>query len=288
MNIRQLKTFLAVAETGTFSAAGEAVGLSHSAISLHIKALESALGTALVDRSRRPPVLTAKGHALVERSRRMIDLMDEISALGSDESLVGSLDVGVVPSAIIDLVPPALAEMRKRQPKLKLQIRTGLSGELAARVRGGELDVAIATEPEQLIEGLRFRTIWQEPLVVIIPREWPELSVREVLLNRPFIWFSRATWAGQQIERRLIEMGIFVRDTMEVDSLIAVTALVRHGLGVSIVPRRKDGAALPPEIRTLPFGEPQYTRTLVQIERRNIPKARLANALYDQLLALVP
>jgi len=218
----------------------------------------------------------------------MIDLMAEIAGLGSEESLVGALDVGVVPSAMIDLLPPALAEIRRHHPKLRLQIRTGLSGELAARVRGGELDVAIATHPGHQLEGLRCRTIWLEPLVVITPSAWAPRSVEELLLSEPFIWFSRSTWAGQQIERRLVEMGIVVRDTMEVDSLIAVTALVRHGLGMSIVPQRANAKPLPAEIRAQPFGTPQFTRTLAQIERPNNPKSRLMDALYAQLANLAP
>jgi DNA-binding transcriptional LysR family regulator len=286
MNLRQLRSFLAVSETGTVSAAGQTIGLSHSAISQHIKALENELGTALLDRSRRPPVLTEKGQALVDRSRRMLDLLDEIAGLGSDESLIGALDVGVVPSTMIDLVPPALAELRRDHPGLKLKIRTGLSGELAARVRGGELDVAIATAPDYAVEGLRSRTIWQEPLVVIAPANLPAMTADQLLRTQPFIWFSRSTWAGQQIERRLLDMGLMVNETMEVDSILAVTALVRHGLGVSIIPHRANAPPLPPEITPLPFGTPQFTRQLAQIERPNNPKARLADALYAQLVSM--
>jgi molybdate transport repressor ModE-like protein len=65
MNLRQLKTLVELAETGSFSAAGRAVGLSHSAVSLHVKALEEELNVQLVDRSRRPPTLTNRGLALV-------------------------------------------------------------------------------------------------------------------------------------------------------------------------------------------------------------------------------
>lgn len=283
MNLRQLRSFLAVSETGTFSAAGQSIGLSHSAISHHIKALEEELGTLLLDRSRRPPVLTATGHALVAQSRRMIDLVDEIASLGSDESLVGALDAGVVPSAMIDILPPALSSLRDHHPELKLKIRTGLSGELASRVRGGELDVAIVTAPDHSIDGLRTRVIRREPLVVIAPASSRTTPADKLLREEPFIWFSRATWAGQQIEQRLFEMGMLVNETMEVDSLIAVTALVQHGLGISIVPWRQDASPLPPGICAFPFGDPQHTRTLAQIERRNNPKARLADALYDQL-----
>ncbi len=98
-SLRQLKTFIAIAETGTFSAAGAVIGLSHSAVSLHVKALEGELGVQLIDRGRRPPVLTDRGHALLDCARRMVDLLDEMAALGAESGLIGSISAGVVPSA---------------------------------------------------------------------------------------------------------------------------------------------------------------------------------------------
>lgn len=284
MNIRQLKTFIAIAQTGTFTAAGEAVGLSHSAVSLHVKALEAELGVDLIDRSRRPPVLTDRGLALVDCARRMVDLMDEMAALGSEAGLIGSISAGVVPSAIADLMPPALAKMRELHPKLKVRIHSGLSGELAALVRSGELDVAISTAPERALDGVEVRTIVAEPLYVIAPADQPEMPVEQLLSSLPFIWFSRKTWAGQQIERLMLNEGIVVREDMEVDSLVAITSLVSHGLGVSVVPHHPRAPPLPPGIRRLPFGDPQHTRRLALLERPKNPKRPLADALLAALI----
>ena len=283
MNLRQLRTFVAIAENGTFSAAGEAVGLSHSAVSLHVKALEEELGVPLIDRSRRPPVLTDRGLALVDCSRRMIDLMDEMAALGSEAGLIGSIRAGVVPSAMNDLMPPALAKMRALHPKLKVRIHTGLSSELAVLLRNGDLDVAVSTAPERPLDGVEARTIIEEPLYIIAPREPASVAIEDLLGELPFVWFSRKTWAGQQIERLLLNEGIIVRDDMEVDSLIAVTALVSHGLGVSVVPHRLSAPPFPDDIRSTTFGRPQYTRELALLERTKNPKRRLADALLSSL-----
>lgn len=283
MNLRQLKTFIAIAEARTFTAAGEVVGLSHSAVSLHVKALEDELGVRLIDRSRRPPVLTDRGLALVDCSRRMVDLMDEMVALGAEEGLIGAIRAGVVPSAMNDLMPPALAKMRSLHPKLKVRIHTGLSGELATMVRGGELDVAISTAPERGLAGVEARTIVSEPLFVIVPSDQPDLPVEELLSSLPFVWFSRKTWAGQQIERLLLREGIVVRDDMEVDSLLAVSSLVSHGLGVSVVPQHPHAPPFTDGIRSVPFGNPQYSRRLALLERPKNPKRRLADALFAAL-----
>ena len=283
MNLRQLRTLVAIAEQGSFTAAGNAVGLSHSAISLHVKALEQELGVALVDRAKRPPRLTARGAALVEQARRMAALVDEIRALGSDEVLAGSLAVGVVPTAMVHLLPPALARLRALHPKLAIRVRTGLSSELAQAVHMAEIDVAVATRPEIAPEGLALHQIAREPLVVIAPGDTVEDTDTELIAAHPFIWFSRKTWAGQQIERLLHTRRLHPREAMEVDSLEAIEALVAHGLGVSVVPERP-GAPLPPTLRRVAFGSPQAARHLALIERDSNPKARLAAALHTQLV----
>jgi DNA-binding transcriptional LysR family regulator len=283
MNLRQLRTLVAIAEQGSFTAAGNAVGLSHSAISLHVKALEQELGVALVDRSKRPPRLTARGAALVEQARRMATLVDEIRALGSDEVLAGSLAVGVVPTEMVHLLPPALARLKALHPKLAIRVRTGLSSELAQAVHMAEIDVAVVTRPDIAPEGLVLHQIAREPLVVIAPGDAAEDTDAELIAAHPFIWFSRKTWAGQQIERLLHARGLHPREAMEVDSLEAIEALVAHGLGVSVVPERP-GAPLAPTLRRLPFGSPQAARHLALIERDSNPKARLAAALHTQLV----
>lgn len=286
MNLRHLRTLIAISEHPTFFAAARALNLSHSAVSLHVKTLEDQLQAPLVDRSRRPPILTERGHALVERARRMMDLLDEISALGSDERLVGALTVGVVPTALVDLLPPALAALRKAHPDLRIAVRTGFSSELAQLLRQRDIDVAIATAPNAPADDLTFRTIAHEPLFVIAPADAAEETDEALLKAHPFIWFNRKSWAGQQIEQLLHGRGIPVREAMAVDMLEAIEALVRNGLGVSVVPQRAGAAPFPAGLRIAPFGDPQAVRTLAMIERPGNPKSRLTDALLTQLRAV--
>ena len=283
MQIRQLKTLLAVADHGAFSAAGAAIGLSHSAVSLHMKALEEGLGAPLFDRATRPPTINSRGLALVERAQRMIELLDEIAGLGSDATLAGALSVGVVPTAMIDLMPPALGALKAQHPAVAIRIRTGPSGELALRVRNGDIDVAVATAPDAPQEGLRVRGIADEPLFVLAPSDAQGANDADLLTTLPFIQFSRETWAAQQIERRILARGLRVRPSMEVDSLEAIEALARNGLGVSIVPQRTGATGFANGLRVEPFCQPQAHRQLVLLERVGNPKSRLADAFLDRL-----
>ncbi len=283
MNLHFLRTIVAVSQYPTFVAAGAALGLSHSAVSVHVKALERELQTALVDRKRRPPVLTDKGIALVEHAKRILEITDEIKALASDTSLIGSLTLGVVPSSLINLVPPALAMLRRTHPRVQLQIRADLSQELTQQVRNRDIDAAIVTAPAGPLDGLRVQRICVEPLNVIAPGDAPENTVRALLGAHPFIWFNRRAWAGQQIERYLIDHKIHVRPVLEVDSLEAIEALVRHGIGISIAPQRACAPPYTGDLKVLPLGSPQIGRELVLIERVNNPRSRLADALFREL-----
>ncbi|MEM9060929.1 MAG: LysR substrate-binding domain-containing protein [Pseudomonadota bacterium] len=282
INPRHLASLEAIAAHGTFSAAGDATGRSHSAISLHIKALEEELGTIVIDRAARPLALTSDGLALLEQAQRFRRVMEDIHAIAHRDVLSGTLAVGIVPTVMSHLAPPALAEMRSAHPAVQLEIRTGLSGELARAVALGELDAAVITGPDLPPEDLTLDTISEDGLVVIAPDGARGRRDAELLTSHPFIWFSRKTWAGQQIERRLLDRGIRVRAAMEVDSLEAISALVAHRLGVSIVPE----AGLPETgLVRVPFCDPQATRRVVLATRPRSTKGRLTAALLSGLRA---
>jgi DNA-binding transcriptional LysR family regulator len=286
MNLRFLRTMIAIAEHPTFQAAGAAMGLSHSAVSLQVKALEEELRVALVDRSRRPPVLTDRGLALVEHARRMMEISDEIAALGDDAGLVGSLAVGAVPTELATLLPPALAALQGRHPRLRVSVRAELSDDLARLVQSRELDVAIVSESDAPLAGLLARPICAEPLFVIAHADAAGETDEELLRANPFILFSRRSWIGRQIERRLHERGIRVREVMEINSLEAVEAMVRNGLGVSIAPQRAGALAFAAPLKVAPFCAPQMARNVQLIEREANPRHRLTGALLEELRRL--
>ena len=169
MNLRALETMVALAEHRSLTQAADALGLSHSAVSLQLKALEDELGVALANRTHRPMKLTAHGLALVERARQVLSGIEQIRAIGRSDELVGSLRVGVVPSALTGLMPTALAALAEAHPRLRLQVRSDLSADLAHEVRGGDLDVAILTGTEEPPGGLVTHRIGREPLFVLAP-----------------------------------------------------------------------------------------------------------------------
>ena len=283
MELRHLKTLVAVADYGGFAAAGEAIGLTQSAVSLHVKALEDGLGTVLFDRSRRPPILNAAGGDLVERAREIVRLCAELEGSVEGRDIAGMLELGAIPTVLTGVLPGALAAMRRTHPGLLVRLTSGLSAEVARRVQKGELDAGIVTEPVDLAAGLSWHPFVAEPLVVIAPKDAQEESDHALLESRPFIRFRRFAWAGQLIDARLRDRGIKVRTGMEVDSLEAISLLVSHGLGVSVVPLRSVPTPFPPGLRRVEFGKPAVRRVVGLVERTGNPKAAFVRALHDIL-----
>ncbi|TLP61615.1 LysR family transcriptional regulator [Parasedimentitalea maritima] len=281
MNLRFLRTVVAVSQYPTFVAAGEAMGLSHSAVSVHIKTLEDELQITLVDRKKRPPVLTDRGIALVEHAQKIFEIVDDIKSLTHEETLIGSITMGVVPSTLVNLVPPAIASLRAAHPKLHIKIKTGLSADLAQQVRNRDLDMAVVTEPDRPLANLRAQVICTEPLQLLAPKSAQNMTEKELFANYQFIWFNRQTWAGQQIERHILDRKIHVESAMEVSALEAVESLVRHGIGISVVPQQMCAPKDRPDLTVRDFGSQDLARKLIMLDRNNNPRRRLSDALFD-------
>ena len=230
MDLKHLKTLIAIAENGSFAAAGEAIGLTQSAISL-----------------------------LIDRARTIVEQCEGLSDIATGEAFSGSLDIGSVPTLLSGILPPALSAIRGSHPDIRIRVSSGLSADLVGRVHKGELDVAVVTEPSQLQTGLSWHMFAKEPLMVIAPEGTVGETDRELLDAGPFIRFQRYAWAGRLIDTHLKDRGIRVHTGMEIDSLEAIASMVKHGLGVSVVPDR------------------------AAVERRDNPKIHLIRALVEIL-----
>lgn len=287
MDVRILKTLVAVAEHGTFAAAANAVGLSPSAVSMQIQALEQHLAAELFDRSRRPPVLNAKGMALLPTARKIIGLHDSLrDTAASPDEFVGRLRLGTIPTALSSFVPAVLAGLTAAYPLLEIQIATGMNTPLFKMLNNEELDAAIMGEPPSLPGGLLWRPFVKEAICVIAPPDTTGETAEELLCMYPYIKLLRGAWQLRMIEEQTAKMELSLHTIMQLDSIEAVTMMVQHGLGVSIVPRRSVEKLLRLPLKVVPFGKPPLYRTLGLVQIQGSPKNHLCNAVFDQLITV--
>ncbi len=286
MDIKTLNTLIAIVDHRGFAAAGAAVGLSPSGVSLQIKSLEDEFRLTLFDRSTRPPSLTADGRAFVARARAVIAGWQRLTESLAPDAIVGVLELGAVPTVVSGTLPLALARLRRHSPELRIRLTTGLSHELEQLLGKGALDAAAMSQPEALAPGLTWSAFCTEPLAVIAPADSAGETDREILTRSPFIRFKRFAWAGRLIDDELRRRAITVDSPMEVDTLEGIFGLVASGLGVSVVPRRNLARPFPANLRVVPFGDPPVTRSLGILQRADNPRAGFVARLFDELVAV--
>lgn len=285
MSIRDLRTFLAIAEGGSFAAAARAVRRTQSAVTVQMRALEEEVGATLFDRARRPPLLNEAGRALVPRAREAVEAYDRLFERAGERPVEGHLRLGAVPSVVTGVLPRALVALRERAPGLHVELAMGPSRDLVERLERGQVDAAIVSDLLEGGAGLAWSPFAREPLVLIAPPDAPARRADELIASYPYIRYTRQAWVGQLIERLLKRRRLKPQESMTLDTLEAVTAMVGHGLGVSIVPLREGREPPGAAVRPVPFPGPPTCRTLGLAHAPSHPKAALAEMLLAALKA---
>ncbi len=250
MDTVRLEVFRSVAREGGFSAAARALGRSQPSVSQVVAALEDEVGQRLFRREGRKVVLTQAGQVLLEHADRILDEIARAMAhLARAATLQeGRLALGTTDTLACHLLPPVLAEFRRRFAGIDLRIETRPSPVIAERVAARELDVGIVTLP--IRTRLETELLVPHADVVITPREHPlagrkRLRIRD-LAEQPLILLDRTTATRAFIESELAQPP---RVAMETSSVEVLIRLVELGFGISVVPeiavRRANLARIP-------------------------------------------
>ncbi len=285
MSIRDLRTFLAIAEEGSFAAAARIVRRTQSAVTVQMRTLEESFGTVLFDRTKRPPLLNEAGRALVAKATEVVQAYDRLYQHGAGAIVAGHVRVGVVPSVITGLMPQALLLLRAHYPDMHVDLSMGLSRDLVERVHRGSLDAAIVSD---LLEGgasLQWSPLLREPLVLIAPLDAPRRPALALVESLPFIRYARQAWVGQSIDQFLKKRRLQVNEAMTLDTLEAITTMVHHGLGVSIVPLRAGPSPFALPVRVARFPAPVAQRVIGLVHAPSNAKASLIEAMLETLRA---
>jgi DNA-binding transcriptional LysR family regulator len=289
-SIRTLKTFLAVARHGSFSAAAREIGLTAAAVGLQIRALEADLNQTLFDRSGRAVVLNTAGRSLIEPMKELVARYEALPAVRDGEQLTGTVVVGTLVSALMGAFADGLWALMGEHPGLEFKLFAGQSADFALRVDRGELDAAvIAQPPNRFPANLVWTALYSEPLVLIVPRR-PHFAMPadslDILTQSPFLRFDRQAWTGHLVNQALEQCGATVREGMELNSVEAIVALVRQGFGVSIVPKlanvqwSRDRA-----LRIVPMPGVAVQRHVGLLERKQHSRKRFTDAIKAYFLS---
>ncbi len=179
----QLRSFLAIVDTGSFTRAGERVNKTQSAVSMHVRRLEQQLGCALFVKQGRAAKLTSEGERLIEFARRMMQVEAGAIAALSRKGLKGSVRLGIPDDYAEAFLADILASFNRRHPLVEVSVVCENSVELGAQIHSGAIEIALVTDHEGLVG---FELIREEPLVWVAAKRFnPERGAR-------FLWRREA------------------------------------------------------------------------------------------------
>ena len=242
MEIRQLRAFVAIAESGTFTAGALRVHVTQAAISMQIRQLETEIGAKVFVRAPRHVILTEAGEQLLRRARHILRehdaALDEIAELAGAER--GRLRIGSASAMVLtEPLPLILKELRKQHPAAEIAVTSGTSEVLVDQILAGEVDVAFVSLPVDE-RGIKTERLSEDQLVAIA-------SPRHKLAKQRTI--SAYTLAGERLilgerggnTRRLIDQffaqaGVALHVAMELSRQQAIKRMVEEDMGVGIVP----------------------------------------------------
>lgn len=247
--VTELRHFLLIADSGSFTRAATRAHLTQPALSAAIRRLETHMGARLLDRGRSGATLTAAGHALVPSARAAIAAIEageravaEIAGLRA-----GEVRLAAGATACTYLLPAGLARYRKAHPNIRFLLRETTTDEALDDLHAGNIDIAV-------VAGASGEPWFVDELIVVAA---PDFELPDQLERAPFIAFRRGSTSRALLDGAFPQAEI----VMELGSIAAIKGNVRAGIGLALVSRHA-------VVRDL------AERSLVRIKTENTPIAR--------------
>lgn len=243
MDLNNLRTFIVVAETGSFSQAAERLYLTQPAISKRIAGLEQQLNRRLFDRLGREITLTEAGRALLPRAYRLLDVLDDTErALNNlDGEVGGKLSLATSHHIGLHRLPPLLRRFTQKFPKVALDIRF-LDSEVAyEEVLHGRAELAVITLAPKTLAPIRAIEIWDDPLEFVAAPEHPLARLPGICLEDiaryPAVFPGDHTFTHHIVRRLFEQQGLSFSIAMSTNYLETIKMMVSIGLAWSVLPR---------------------------------------------------
>lgn len=243
MDLKPLRSFVAVVEAQSFTRAAASLSLTQSALTRQIQKLEADVGAELLTRSHRGVDLTERGALLLERARAVLAEVEQIKALLRSDAAgpAGHISLGMSPAAGQMLIPLLLERVARLYPKIRIHVVEGFTAHIHEGLLEGRLDLGVLHDPEDR-KRLQVEPLLVEPLLLVGPRGSrprqrhgaPRHGV-EMLAELPLILPSRPNSLRMHIEQMVAATGLRLNVRAEVDSISITKTLVQRGYGYTVL-----------------------------------------------------
>jgi DNA-binding transcriptional LysR family regulator len=225
-----IEVFVAAAEEGSISAAARRLGVSPSAVSQQLSALEGALGATLLDRSGRPMQMTPAGAMFRRHAQTILNAASEARAELAMADLAGmtTLRLGVIEDFDSDVTPHLLSQLSRELKGCRFLLETGASHRLLDQLEARALDIVVTADAEAEGDWREVHPLLIEPFVAVTP---PGARIGDL----PLLLYTARHLMGRQIAAHLARQGMKPAHRFELDSYAAILAMVAGGEGWSIL-----------------------------------------------------
>ena len=285
-SIQHIQAFLAVARTGSFTKAASELHLSPSALTVQVQQLEEWLGVALLDRSPRHVSLTAAGQEARGSMEKLLLDLDNIVTGSRDLAALrrGVVTIAALPSVCAGVLPPALRLFRERFAGIEVRLQDLVAHRIHAQVRAGDVDFGIGVRA-RLSHGLEFVPVLNDRLCAFVPLDHPFARHRQLTLaqlaDQPIILTGRDSSVREQVDGLFDQTRLTMNAGMEANYMSTVLALVRQGLGISVLP--ESAADSLEGLQRIHIDHPGVNREIGLISRRGMGLSPAAQRCFDWL-----
>jgi len=264
MELRHLRSFVAVAEELHFRRAAERLHVAQPAVSQQVRKLEEDLGVRLLERTQHRVCLTPAGEVLLVEGRRLLDQAARTrrAVIGARDHVDGRLRIGHLPDAVPSALPRALERFATATPGVEVVLETCPSAELIERVRDRRLDAAVVCLPAP-VGGLRVTALGDEGVLVALSESHPAAAAPAVspyqLERTPLLMMARTTNPAffDGVIAAWREAGVVAapREVAE-PSMEHLLLAVAAGAGAALVPASTERRYATPGVTFLPLSAP--------------------------------
>jgi LysR family hydrogen peroxide-inducible transcriptional activator len=293
MNLRDLRYFIALAETRHFGRAAEACFVSQPTLSTQLKKLEEELGVTLFERAPRNILLTPAGEQILRHAKLALShvgTMQEIAKHTKDPESA-SVRLGIFPTLAPYLLPHVVPKLRKRFPNLELLLIEEKTEILIHQLRDGRIDAAILAEP-LIEEQFGSMHLFTEPFVLALPENHPLSNQRTLGLGELEQQHLLLLEDGHCLRDQALAVctlsGASEKEGFRATSLETLRQMVAAGVGITLLPMLAVKPPVPksPYIRLLPFRNPAPTRGIALYWRKSSVRGAFLQDLGRQIAKL--
>lgn len=282
MDLAQLRTFVAVAEAGSYVKASDLLKIPQPTLSRHVRALELELRACLFHRHGRGVRLTDRGNTFIEYARSIIHTMETAihSVRDSSAMYAGNVVIGLTPSIGRVLIPKLAPRLKEKFPLASLRLTEGLSGALYDKVLLGQVDFALVLSPAGS-PNLQIEPLATEQLYLVGPKGEKSpaatITLRD-LVQYPLILPYSNQWTRPALETEAARLGLQLNIVLEIDSTASTVEIVSKGGGYAILPGSLQKLSSLPDLSWQKIVEPRLEATMSLISQAKQVRSLLSQA----------